>query len=415
MKKFLVAGKRTPFVKSRSEYAGFSALQLSTKIVQAMAEQAQPDFLLWGQVMPNPAINNLGRKITLEAGLKAEIPAASSMFACATSMFAAVQGASMIGSSGWSLGLVGGVETMSNVPVALHAPFAQRVIKVLMDNPDADSNALDPMGMEAFDLSISDWINLPVSRSIGNHTEKTARMFKITRHAQDSIACRSHANAVAAQKSGFFEDLILPFAGVKKDTIPDAEISLEKLSALEPAYDLSSSGTLTEGNSSIATDGAAALWVANEEGLDRLGEPPAIEIVDWQITAMEYGVEGIFMAPARAIPVLLNRHNLKFSDIALWEFHEAFAAQLLANIQALENTQYRRWKAGVMTDLGDFTLDCVNVNGGSLAIGHPSGATGARILSQAAKALRELEPGKLALVAVCADDGQGISVLLRRV
>jgi acetyl-CoA acetyltransferase len=146
--------------------------------------------------------------------------------------------------------------------------------------------------------------------------------------------------------------------------------------------------------------------------LKRLGNPPAVRLVDWEIAAMRYNEEGILMAPARAIPRLLSRHKLKFADIALWEIHEAFAAQVLANIKAASDPAYRREKAGVDFDLGEFPWERVNPHGGSLSIGHPFAATGARILSQAAKELSAMPSGSRAIVSVCADGGQGTVALL---
>jgi acetyl-CoA acetyltransferase family protein len=221
--------------------------------------------------------------------------------------------------------------------------------------------------------------------------------------------------AIAGQDSGFFADLVIPFGGVDHDTIPRRDTSAEKLASLPPVFDRTSGkGTLTAGNSSPNTDGAASIFVADSEGLKRLGNPAAIRLVDWQIDAMDYHEEGILMAPARSIPKLLARHKLKFSDIVLWNIHEAFAAQVLAHVKAISDPVYRREKAGVDFDLGEFPWDRVNPHGGSLALGHPFAATGARILSQAAKELSAMAVGSRAMVSVCADGGQGTVALLER-
>jgi acetyl-CoA C-acetyltransferase len=155
--------------------------------------------------------------------------------------------------------------------------------------------------------------------------------------------------------------------------------------------------------------------VADSEGLERLGNPPAVRLVDWQVQAMDFHEEGILMAPARAIPRLLARNKLRFADVRLWNIHEAFAAQVLANIKAASDPAYRREKAHVDFDLGEFPWDRVNPHGGSLAIGHPFAATGARILSQAAKELGTMASGSLGVVSVCADGGHGTVALLQRV
>jgi acetyl-CoA C-acetyltransferase len=175
-------------------------------------------------------------------------------------------------------------------------------------------------------------------------------------------------------------------------------------------------GTLTAGNSSPNTDGAASIWVADEEGLKRLANSPRIRLIDWEITAtnfMEDG-EGMLMAPARAIPRLLARNSLRAMDVALWEIHEAFAAQVLANVKMLSDPVYRHEKAKVDFDIGPFPCDRVNPHGGSLALGHPFAATGARILSQATKELIAMPAGSRAVVSVCTDGGQGTVALLQR-
>jgi acetyl-CoA C-acetyltransferase len=198
-----------------------------------------------------------------------------------------------------------------------------------------------------------------------------------------------------------------------RDGIPRADSTYEKLAKLKPAFDREA-GTITAGNASPLTDGAAALWVAPESGLERLpaGRPRA-RLVDWEIAAVDIFREGLLMAPAYAIPRLLARHGLSLADIDLWEIHEAFAAQVLCNVAALEDEAFVREKAGVSAALGKFPWERFNPNGGSVAIGHPFGATGARILSQAVKELAAMGPGKRAVVSICADGGLGTVALLQ--
>jgi acetyl-CoA acetyltransferase family protein len=251
---------------------------------------------------------------------------------------------------------------------------------------------------------------------MGEHTEETAQRFGITRADQDKRALLSHQGAIKGQDDGFFKELVLPFGEVDHDTMPRRDTSLEKLGALAPVFDRSGKGTLTAGNSSPNTDGAASIWVADSEGLKRLGDPPRVKLVDWEIAAMNFleDGEGILMAPARAIPRLLARNNLKALEIALWEIHEAFAAQVLANVKEATDATYRHAKAKVDFDIGPFPWERVNPHGGSLALGHPFAATGARILSQAAKELGVMPIGAYAAVSVCADGGQGTVALLQR-
>jgi acetyl-CoA C-acetyltransferase len=249
---------------------------------------------------------------------------------------------------------------------------------------------------------------------MGEHTEDMAKSWNIGRQEQDELALQGHQRVVAAQDRGFFADLIVPLDGITKDHFPRRDTSIEKLAKLKPVFDRSSGrGTLTAGNSSPLTDGAAAIWVATEEGLDRLpGGLPRARLVDFEIAAVDIFNEGLLMAPVSAIPRVLARHGLKFDDISLWEIHEAFSAQVLCHIKALEDKNFVREKAGVEHIFGSFPRDRMNPNGGSVALGHPFAATGARILSQALKELAPLPKGSRAIVSICADGGLGTVALL---
>ncbi len=412
---FLVPGLRTPFVKAGTHYTKYSALALSIPLAEAMNKRARPDLLVWGQVIPDPTLSNIARELVFEAKLDPTIPAFSTVMACSTSFMGVVEAAGMLGRGRLHLALAGGVETMSHIPLALKPVAADGIIGTFLKNPGAAAEMLAHVTPGDFDLPIHGWANRQSGRSMGEHTEDTAKYFGIARADQDRRALLSHQGAIAGQDTGFFKDLVLPFGGVDHDTIPRRDTSFEKLSALPPVFDRTSGhGTLTAGNSSPNTDGAASIWVADVEGLKRLDNPTAVKLVDWEIAAMDFHEEGILMAPARTIPRLLARHRLKFADIALWEIHEAFAAQVLANIKASSDPVFRREKAGVDFDLGPFPWERVNPHGGSLALGHPFAATGARILSQAAKELAAMPAGSRAIVSICTDGGEGTAALLER-
>jgi len=414
---YLVPGLRTPFAKAGTLYASRTALELSAPIAAAMVARARPDFLVWGQVIPDPSLSNIARELIFQAKLDPEIPSFSDVMACSTSFVGTILATGMVGRSDMHLALVGGVETMSHVPLALKMGAADKIIGTFMKNPAAAAELLAHIQAVDFDLPIHGWANRVSGRSMGEHTEETAQRFGIPRADQDWRALLSHQGAIKGQDDGFFKDLVLPFGGVDHDSIPRRDTSLEKLAGLPPVFDRTSGkGTLTAGNSSPNTDGAASIWVADAEGLKRLGNPPRVKLVDWEIAAMNFleDGEGILMAPARAIPRLLARNRLKAMEIALWEIHEAFAAQVLANIKEATDATYRHERAKVDFDIGPFPWERVNPHGGSLAIGHPFAATGARILSQAAKELTALPPGAYAVVSVCADGGQGTVALLQR-
>ena len=365
-------------------------------------------------MIPDPTVSNIARELVFEAGLDPTIPAFSTVIACSTSFMGAIEASGMIGRGGTHLALVGGVETMSHVPIALKTEVADRLVATFPRDPTGTAAMLTQLTAADFNLPLNAWANRVSGRSQGQHTEDTARRFGISRAAQDEWALRSHRSAVAGQEAGFFDDLVTALGGVAHDALPRPDTSLERLASLRPVYD--PAGTITAGNASPVTDGAAAIWVGDAHGLSRLGADPAVKLVDWEIAAIDFRLdEGMLMAPSRAIPRLLARHRLTFADIALWEIHEAFAAQVLANVKAASDPDYRRERAGVDVDLGEFPWERVNPHGGTLALGHPFAATGARILSQAAKELTAMAKGSKAIVSVCADGGEGTVALLERV
>jgi len=262
-------------------------------------------------------------------------------------------------------------------------------------------------------LHIPSIANRATGKTMGEHCEEMAKQWNIARSDQDRIALQSHQRAVKAMADGFFDDLVVPVEGVAKDGVPRADSSAEKLATLRPAFDRTSGrGTITAGNASPLTDGAAAVWVADDAGLERLPARPRARLVDWEIAAVDLMHEGLLMAPAYAIPRLLARRGLTLESIDLWEIHEAFAAQVLCNVAALESEDFLRDKVRIDARLGKFPWERFNPHGGSISIGHPFGATGARILSQAVKELAAMGTGKRAIVSICADGGLATVALL---
>jgi len=411
---YLCAGVRTPFVKAGGAYAQRSAIDLSVPVVQAMTGRARPDLLVWGQVIPDPSLSSIARELVFEARLDPTIPAYSTIMACSTSFMGTLEAAGLIGRGDLHLALVGGAESMSHVAIALKYEVAERLLGEFAKNPAGAIASFAALTPADFDLPTKGWANRVSGRTMGEHMEETAKELGVSRSEQDRRALLSHRDAIEAQDSGFFRDLIIPFSGVDHDTFPRRDTSIEKLAQLPAVFDRSGAGTITAGNSSPLTDGAAAIWVGDDTGLRRLGVTPTVKLVDWEVAAVDFRIDGMLMAPARAIPRLLARHKLRAEEIDLWEIHEAFAAQLIANLKAAADPSYRRERAGVNFDIGQFPVDRINPNGGSIALGHPFGATGARILSQAVKELSALRAGARAMVSVCADGGQGTVALLQR-
>lgn len=417
---WLVSGLRTPFAKVDGALQEWDAIGLSVPVVQAMARRLpstqRPDLIIWGTVAPNLGWSNIAREVALEADIDASIPAFSTVMACSTSMVAAFQAAQMLDHGMLHLALVGGVESMSRVQIGLHPNLSFGLRRAFQGRNVRDRlQSLRELKLRDVRLDIPSVANRVTKKSMGEHAEETAKEWKIPRAAQDEIALASHQRAIAAQRHGFFDDLVIPVGDVDKDSIARADTSLEKLSRLQPAFDKRSGrGTITAGNASPLTDGAAGLWVATDTGLERLPlTAPRARLVDWEMAAVDIRHEGLLMAPTYAIPRLLYRQRLRYEDIDLWEIHEAFAAQVLFNIAAFNDKTFVRRNAGIDQDLGVFPAERVNPNGGSVALGHPFGATGARILSQAVKELAAMGTGKRAIVSICADGGLGTVALLQ--
>jgi acetyl-CoA C-acetyltransferase len=409
---WLAGGLRTPFTRVDGGLARRDALTLGVPIVQAMVTlAARIDFAIWGSVIPNLAYSNLAREIWLEAGADPTVPASTVIMACSTSMKAAFDAAGLIGTGHGDLALAGGSESMTHVQIGLRMGLSDWVRK--LSTGRSLRQRVSPLPLDQIGLAVQSIRNRSTGKSMGEHTEDMAKTWGITRAEQDQLALESHRRAVAAQERGFFRDLILPLDGVEQDAFPRKTTTLEALGRLEPVFDRSGSGTLTAGNSSPLTDGGGALWVASDEGLRRLpATTPRVRLVDLELGAIDLRSEGLLMAPAYSIPRLLARQGLTYDAIGLWEIHEAFSAQVACHLAALDSPRFLADKAGVTAALGKVPRERMNPNGGSVALGHPFGATGARILAQAVKELAALPRGTRAIVSICADGGVGTVALL---
>ena len=415
---WFAAGVRTPFAKVDGALGKFDAISLSVPVVRHMIDQLHggaPDFAVWGTVVPNLTWSNIAREVLMDAGVASTIPAFSTVMACSTSMIGAIEAAGMIDGVNRNLALVGGVESLSRIQLGLGQSLSDWIRKLQQARSLGQKvSHVSDLKLGDIKLYIPSVSNRTTGLSMGEHTEITAKEWNLTREEQDRIALESHQRAVAAWDRGFFDDLVNPIGDLRRDTIPRPDTSLDRLAKLPPSFDRTSGrGTLTAGNSSPLTDGAAGLWVASEAGLARLpADAHKAKLVDWELAAVDLRTEGLLMAPAFAIPRLLARNGLTYADIDLWEIHEAFAAQVLAHIKALESPDFLRKKAGVEATAGPVPRERINPNGGSIALGHPFGATGARILSQTVKELSSRPAGQRAIVSICADGGQGSVALL---
>jgi len=316
-------------------------------------------------------------------------------------MTASFAAAGMLG-GGLNLILVGGSEVMSRPSLALTAEASKRLTDLFAQDPAAALAALGALTPQDYVLPTKGWANRLTGRTMGDHMEETAKAWRISREAQDDWALKSHQRAVAGWNGGFFDDLVISLPELSRDANPRADTSAERLSGLKPAFDRESGmGSLTAGNSSPITDGAAGCWVSNEEGLKRLPDgTPYARIIDYEVSAVDLRTEGLLMAPSYAVPRLLARHHLGFADIALWEIHEAFAAQALPVLKDLK--------------LLDKMEQKVNLHGGAIALGHPFGCSGARISGTLLNVMKQ-NGGTFGVSTMCIGLGQGITTVFERV
>ena len=419
MTTWLVSGLRTPFGRVDGALRNSGAIELSVPVAKAMVAQLaagdRADVMVWGTVAPNLGYSNIAREVLIQAGLDPSTPAFSTVLACSTSMVAVFAAAGMLRDD-IQVALCGGVESMSRVQIGLRQGLSDFIRR--FSQARSVGERIDRVGELRWAdvrLHVPSVANRATGKSMGEHCEEMAKQWNIARADQDRIALQSHQRAVKAMAEGFFDDLVTPVEEMARDGVPRADSSAEKLASLKPAFDrVSGSCTITAGNASPLTDGAAALWVASDAGLARLPNGrPRVRLLDWEIAAVDVFHEGLLMAPAYAIPRLLARNALTLESIDLWEIHEAFAAQVLCNVAALESEDFLRGKVRIDARLGRFPWERMNPNGGSVAIGHPFGATGARILSQAVKELAAMGAGKRAVVSICADGGLGTVALLQ--
>ncbi|WP_423929346.1 thiolase family protein [Candidatus Palauibacter sp.] len=423
---FVLPGLRTPFTKMDRELARFDGLALSAPVIQQTVAgdrgpgrdgAARIDLVLWGAVIPSLTVSNWGREVWFDSGLDPGVPAQGIVQACATSLAAATHAAGQVGAGRADLVLCGGVESMSHTQIGLSQGLSRKIRRAgRAGSFPRMVRTLGDIRPRDLRISVPAVAERTTGKTMGQHAEEMAREWGIPREAQDRFALASHEGATRDGGEFFRSLLVTPGTfPVDGDTLPRSGTSPEKLADLRPAFSRSA-GTLTAGNSSPLTDGAAACWVASEAGLSALPDAlPRARLLDWRQAAIDPEREGLLIAPAIAIARLLHRHGLSLDDIGLWEIHEAFAAQVLCTVAALESPEWLAARSPAKDGLGAFPRERINPNGGSVALGHPFGATGARILSQTVVELASRPAGTRAIVSVCAAGGLGHVALLEAV
>lgn len=415
----IIGGLRIPFVKSFKEYNHVSNQEMLTTCLKALVTRYQLAGKRIGEVALGALLNrstewNFARECVLGTTLDPHTPAYNLTRACGTSLDAAIQLGLRIACGQIETAIAGGSDTNSDIPLLFQQQLAWKLVALRGAKTFGERlKVLASIRLKDLKPVYPSIVEPRTGLSMGQHTEKMVKEWGISREDQDALAYHSHMNAAKAYADGFFNDLLIEFKGVKKDTIIRADTTPEKLAALKPAFDFSGNGTLTAGNSTLYTDGAAALLLASEEYAQQQNWPVLAHLVDGETAAVDYvNGEGLLMAPTYAVARLLKRNNLKLQDFDVYEIHEAFCGQVLCTLKAWEDAAYCK-KLGWDTPLGSIDRSKLNTKGGSVAIGHPFAATGARILAQTAGILQERGSGR-ALVSICTAGGMGVVAILER-
>src|SRR5687768_8387137 len=417
----IVGGNRIPFARSNSSYAQASNQDMLTATLDGLVARfglqgAQLGEVVAGAVLKHARDFNLTRESVLGSKLSATTPAYDVQQACGTGLEAAILVANKIALGQIESGIAGGVDTTSDAPLAVNEDL-RRVLIAVNNAKDvrARLKALAGIRPGMIPPEIPRNAEPRTGLAMGDHAAITAKQWEISREEQDELTVRSHQNLAAAYDRGFLDDLVTPYLGLSRDQNLRPDSTVEKLATLKPVFGKDEEGaTMTAANSTPLSDGASAVLLASDEWAAEQGLPVLAHLVDAQTAAVDYvhGGEGLLMAPVYAMPVMLARNGLSLQDFDFYEIHEAFASTVLATMKAWEDPAFCKDKLGLDAPLGSIDRSKLNVNGSSLAAGHPFAATGGRIVAQLAKTLHEAGPGKRGLISICAAGGQGVVAIL---
>ncbi len=416
----IIGGNRVPFARSNTAYSKVSNQELLTSALRGLVDRFGLEGQRLGEVVAGAVIKhsrdfNLTRESALSSGLAPETPAYDIQQACGTGLEAAILVANKMALGQIECGIAGGTDTTSDAPIGVgeglreilldlnRAKTAGERLKVLSRfrpshlKPEIPQNGEPRTGL-----------------SMGGHCQITAREWSIPRDEQDKLAYESHQKLASAYDEGFFKDLMTPLAGLEKDNILRPDTTLEKLATLKPVFDREN-GTMTAANSTALTDGASCVLLASEEWAKANNMEIKAYLTFSEVAAVDFvdKKEGLLMAPAYAVPRMLEKAGLTLQDFDFYEIHEAFAAQVLSTLKAWEDPAFCKDRLGLEKPLGSIDRNKLNVKGSSLATGHPFAATGGRIVATLAKLLEEKGSGR-GLISICAAGGQGVTAILER-
>jgi len=416
----IIGGNRIPFARSNTVYSHASNQDMLTATLNGLVERYKLQGkrlgeVVGGAVMKHSRDFNLVRESVLSTALAPETPCYDIQQACGTGLEAAILVANKIALGQIDCGIACGVDTTSDAPIGVseglrkilldvnRAKTTQDRIKLLMKIRPKHLAPLIPQNGEP-----------RTGLAMGDHCQITAKEWGITREDQDQLAFESHKKMAAAYERGFFKDMITPFMGVDRDNNLRGDTTLEKLASLKPCFDRQN-GTMTAANSTPLTDGASAVLLASEEWAKANNLPVLAYLTYCDTAAVDFvgKKEGLLIAPAYAVPRMLDRAGISLQDFDFYEIHEAFAAQVLYTLKAWETESFCKERLGRDKALGSIDRSKLNVNGSSLAAGHPFAATGGRIIHTLAKLLNEKGSGR-GLISICAAGGQGVVAILEK-
>ncbi|CAB1213166.1 acetyl-CoA C-acetyltransferase [Acinetobacter bouvetii] len=416
----IIGGNRIPFARSNGAYFTASNSDMFTAALNGLVERFNLQGQRLGEVVAGAVLKhsrdfNMTRECVLNTELAPETPAYDIQQACGTGLQAAFLVANKIALGQIEVGVAGGVDTTSDAPIA----FGDGLRKALLELNIAKTGKDRLKALTK--INVKDLMDAPkngeprTGLSMGDHQAITTLEWGISREAQDELAASSHQKMAAAYEEGFFDDLITPFLGLERDNNLRADSSVEKLAKLKPAFGKGDARTMTAGNSTPLTDGASCVLLASEEWAKANGHEVLAYLTFQETAAVDFveKKEGLLMAPAYAVPRMLERAGITLQDFDYYEIHEAFASQVLSTLKAWEDPKFCKERLGLDAPLGSIDRSKLNVKGSSLAAGHPFAATGGRIIATAAKLLNQKGSGRI-LVSICAAGGQGVTAIIEK-
>jgi len=416
----VIGGSRIPFCRSNSIYSEKTNLDMLSAVIQGVTDRfgldgEQLDEVVAGAVTSHSKDWNLAREALLSTSLSPLTPGITLQQACGTSLQSAMMIGAKIATGQIECGIAAGTDTTSDAPITFGRKFSQRLVKMGAART-AKQRLKAFKGFRPSELKPM----LPANGeprtglSMGQHCERMAHEWKIPREEQDRLAMESHQKAASAYDAGLFDDLVTPWGGVSRDNNIRADSSMEKLGTLRTVFSRESTATLTAGNSTPLTDGAAAVLLASEQWAKAHDLPVQAYITASRTSAVDYvNDEGLLMAPTVAVSEMLQREGLALQDFDYYEIHEAFAAQVLCTLAAWESEDYCRNRLGLDAAMGSIDRSKMNIHGSSLAVGHPFAATGARIVGNLAQILEQAGSGR-GLISICTAGGMGVAAIMER-